>query len=133
MKLLNPKKQEAALFGSLLLTLLLMLLVSGCTSGSGASNSAGGSSSGSSSSGGRTLKETDMDVSWPMTKFRNAAGFGKVTATEQKEVNDAYARYEAAYREALQAAHNNPNAPAPANVKALANQVIEAVQSISLL
>jgi hypothetical protein len=133
MKIIDLKIQRAALLGSLVLTLLLMLLISGCTSGTGASSSAGGSSSGSASSGGsRTLKQVDMDVSWPITQFRNASGFGKVTSTEQEQVNSAYSRYEAAYREALQAAHNNPDAPAPANVKALADKVIEATHAIPL-
>jgi len=81
-------------------------------------------------SGSRTLKQTDIDVSWPMTRFRNAVAAGTVTRGEQEQVNSAYASYEAAYREALQAANNNRNAPTPDNVKALATKVIAAIDAI---
>ena len=80
--------------------------------------------------GSRTLKETEMDVSWPMTRFRNAVAGGAVTRGEQEQVKSAYASFEAAYREALQTANNNRNAPAPDNVKALATKVIGAIQAI---
>ena len=117
MKRINPKIQKLAVFAAL----LLMLFVSGCASSSGGSGSPGGSGR------SRTLKETEMDVSWPMTRFRNAVDRGSMTQGEQEQVNNAYARYQAAYREALQAAGNNRDAPAPDNVKALATEVISAV------
>jgi hypothetical protein len=82
------------------------------------------------SGGSRTLKQTEMDVSWPMTRFRNAVAAGAVTSGEQEQVNSAYASFEAAYREALQKANDNRNAPAPDNVKTLATKVIAAVESI---
>ncbi len=81
--------------------------------------------------GSRTLKQTEMDVSWPMTRFRNADAAGAVTLAERERVNSAYASYSAAYREAMQAASNNPNAPTPDNVKALATKVVETVAAIS--
>ena len=65
-----------------------------------------------------------------MTRFRNGVAAGVVTRGEQEQVNSAYASYEAAYREALQAANNNRNAPTPDNVKALATKVIAAIDAI---
>jgi hypothetical protein len=120
MKLTNPKIQKLAP----VVVSLMMLFISACTTNSGGSSSPGGSSA------SRTLKETEIDVSWPMTRFHNAVPTGGVTPSEQAQVNDAYSRFKAAYSQALQAAHNNPNAPAPDNVKALATQVISAVQAI---
>jgi hypothetical protein len=96
--------------------LVLVLVLPGCST-----PNAGGS---------RTLKQTEMDVSWPMTRFRNGVAAGAVTRGEQEQVNSAYASYAAAYREALQSANNNRNAPTPDNVKALATKVIAAVESI---
>ena len=119
---MNSKIQKLALTVALLAT----LFVSGCASSSGGSGSPGGSGSG----GGRTFKEVDMDVSSPMTRYHNAVGRGNITLGEQQQVNSAYSQYRAAYDQALQAAGNNRDAPVPANVAALATQVIGAVQSI---
>jgi len=105
-----------ALAAVLAVTLVLLLVLPGCST--------------MNSGGSRTLKQTEMDVSWPMTRFRNGVAAGGVTRAEQEQVNSAYASFEAAYREALQAANNNRNAPAPDNVKALATKVIGAVESI---
>lgn len=102
---------------------LVMLIISGCSTGSGGSSSPGGSG------GSRTLKQIDIDVSWKMTRFRNAVAAGAMTQGEQDQVNGAYARYRSAYSEALQAANNNGDAPAPSNVAALATEVISAVQA----
>lgn len=118
---MNSKIQKLALTVALLAT----LLVSGCASSSGGSSSPGGSGS-----GGRSFRQVDMDVSEPMTRFRNAVGRGNITLGEQQQVNSSYSQYRAAYDQALQAAGNNRDAPAPANVKALATQVIGEVQSI---
>ncbi len=99
-----------------LATVLLLVLAPGCsTPGSG---------------GSRTLKQTEMDVSWSMTRFRNGVAAGAVTLAERQQVERAYASYQAAYREALQAAQDNRSAPAPDNVKALATQVIAAISAI---
>jgi hypothetical protein len=119
MKLASPQMQKLALS----MALLLMLFISGCSTGSGGSSSPGGSG------GSRTLKQTDVDVSWPMTRFRSAVAAGTVTQGEQDQVNGAYARYRSAYEEALQAANNNGDAAAPDNVTTLATQVISAVQA----
>jgi len=106
------KIQKLAAF----VVLVLLLVLPGCSTAN--------------SGGSRTLSQTDMDVSWPMTRFRNAVAAGAVTRGEQELVNSAYASYEAAYREALQTANDNRSAPAPDNVKALATKVIAAVESI---
>lgn len=118
---MNLKIQKLALTVALLAT----LFVSGCASSSGGSGSPGGSSSG----GSRTFKEVDMDVSGPMTRFHNAIATGNITPAEQQQVNSDYSQYRAAYDQALQAAGNNRDAPVPADVAALATQVIGAVHS----
>jgi len=82
------------------------------------------------SAGSRILKQVDMDVSWAMTRFRNGASAGAVTLGEKEQVNSAYAAYQTAYREALQATHGDRNTPAPDNVKTLATQVIGAISAI---
>jgi hypothetical protein len=114
MKLINPKLQRLLLF----VPVLLMLFVSGCASSSGGASAPGG---------GRSLKDVDLDVTPKMTKYHNAVARGELTQGEQEQINNAYARYQAAYNEALQAANNNRNAPAPSNVEALATQVISAL------
>ncbi len=70
-----------------------------------------------------------MDVSQPMTRFHNDVSSGDITPGEQRKVNSTYSQYRAAYNQALQAAGNNRDAPAPANVRALATQVIGAAES----
>ena len=123
MKLINPKTQTLAVF----MSLILMLFAPGCASSSGSS----GSPSGSGSGGSRTLKQVDLDVSPKMTHFNNAVASGVgVTEGEKDQVNAAYSRYQAAYNQALQAAGNNPNTPAPANVKASADELLGALGSI---
>jgi hypothetical protein len=79
-----------------------------------------------------TLKQTQLNVSWPMTRYRNAADFGKLTLEEKDRMNAAYAAYQSAFNQALQAAGGNYDAPTPDNVKALANQVIQVLSSIPL-
>jgi hypothetical protein len=122
MNSINSKMQKLVLFGMLLLS----LFISGCASSSGGSGESGGSSSG----GSRTLKQVDLDVSPKMNRFHNVVAGGGVTQGEKDQVNNAYARYQAAYNQALQAAGNNGNAPAPANVKAAADDVLSALGSI---
>ena len=97
-------------------TLFLVLLAPGCST--------------TTSGGARTLRQTEMDVSWPMTRFRNAVAAGAVTRGEQEQVNSAYASFRSAYKEALGAANNDATAPAPDDVKALATKVIGAIQAI---
>jgi hypothetical protein len=77
-----------------------------------------------------TLKQTRIRVSWQMTSYRNAAYAGRLTLGERERVDAAYAKYEAAFNEAVQAAHNNYEAPTPDNVKALAYEVIRVISAI---
>ncbi len=71
-----------------------------------------------------------MDVDWPMTRYRNAVAAGAVTLGEQQQVNEAYDNYQKAFDDAVQAANSNYEAPAPAKVQALANQVLDAIAAI---
>jgi hypothetical protein len=122
MKLIKQSVEKLALC----LQLLLMLFLSGCVSSSGGSDNPVGSGGGY-----RTLKQVDHEVTPKMTRFRNALAAGTaVTQDNQQEVNNAYARYQAAYTQALHAAGNNPNAPAPDDVTARATQLLGALNSI---
>jgi hypothetical protein len=78
----------------------------------------------------RTLKQTDIRISWLMTHYRDAAAFGKLTLGERERVNTAYAAYEPAFKAALQQAGGNYNTPTPENVKAVANELIQVISSI---
>jgi hypothetical protein len=91
----------------------------------------GGCTSASSSKGAYpTLKQTRMNVDWPMTRYRNAVAAGAVTLGERQQVDAAYQDFQKAFDAAVQAAHSNYDATTPDNVKALANQVIAAIQAI---
>jgi len=79
-----------------------------------------------------TLKQTQINVSPLMTRYRNAAAFGALTLGEKERMNAAYARYQAAFNQALQAAGGDENAPTPDNVKARANELIRVLSSIPL-
>ncbi len=108
------KLRKINFFASLFL--LLLLLFPGCSTPGAA--------------GGRTLKQVDISVSWPMTRYRNGVAAGAITRAEQDQVNTAYASYQAAYAKALDAAHNNRDAAAPADVQTLADQVTAAIAAI---
>jgi hypothetical protein len=78
-----------------------------------------------------TLKQTQTNVSWPMTRFHNAVRvFAPITMEEQERVEKAYVDYDVAFEAAVQAAHGNLDAPTPDNVKALATEVIRVVETI---
>jgi hypothetical protein len=77
-----------------------------------------------------TLRQTDIRVSWLMTRFRNAATWGRLTSGERERGNAAYSAYKAAYDQALQAANGNANAPTPEHVTTLANEAIRVLSSI---
>ena len=78
----------------------------------------------------RTLKQTNVRVSWLMTHYRDAAAFGKLTLGERERVNAACAAYEPVFKAALQQAGGNYNTPTPENVKAAANELIQVISSI---
>jgi hypothetical protein len=101
---------------STILTLVLVLLLSGCASFS--------------SDNYPTLKDTNDDVSTAMTPFRIAVDAGRATAGERQQGYAAFAKYKAAFDEALQDAQNNENTPTPKNVKALGNEPIRVLSSM---
>ena len=94
--------------------------------------SGGCASTGSTKGAYPTLKQTRMNVDWPMTRYRNAVAAGAVTLGEQQQVNNAYSAYKSAFDAALKAANNNADATTPDNVKALANQLIAVLGAIPL-
>jgi hypothetical protein len=103
---------------SLVLAISGAMLVGGCAS------------AGSVKGAYPTLNQTRMHVDWPMTRYRNAAAAGAVTLAERQQVDEAYKNYQQAFDAAVKAANNNLEATTPDNVKALANQVIEAIAAI---
>jgi hypothetical protein len=104
--------------GLLVCSLLTALLVGGCAS------------TGSGRGAYPTLKQTRMNVDWPMTNFRNAVAAGRITLGEQQQVNAAYAQFESAFKAAVQTAGGDYEVTTPENVKALANQLISAISAI---
>ena len=111
-----------ALFFCALLTLLVSacLLMGGCAS------------TGSGKGAYPTLKQTRMNVDWPMTRYRNAVSAGAVTLGERQQVDEAYKNYQQAFDAAVKSANNNLEVTTPDNVKALANQVLQAIGAILL-
>jgi hypothetical protein len=102
------------------LSITASLLVGGCTS------------AGSGTGGQWTLKQTRLDIDGRMTRYRNAVASGAaVTLGERQRVDEAYKNYQTAFDAAVQAAHNNYDTPAPDNVKAAANQLIQTLSSIT--
>ncbi len=104
--------------GALSLALSAALLAGGC-----ASTDSGGTT---------TLKRTQMNVDWPMNRFRNEVAFGRITLGEEQQVNQAYAAFKSAFDAALKAANTDLNAPTPANVGELANQVLQAIAAAEM-
>lgn len=94
-----------------------LLLVNGCQTGSATGTYP-------------TLKQTRINVDWPMTRYRNAVAAGGVTLAERERVDQAYKNYQQAFDAAVAAAHSNFDSTTPDNVKALANQVIDAIAAI---
>ena len=110
---------RAFLHGLFLIQLLsASLLVDGC------------SSAGSTKGAYPTLKQTRMNVDWPMTRYRNGVAAGAVTLGERERVDAAYKNYKEAFDAAVRDAHSNLDVTTPDNVKVLANQVIAAISAI---
>lgn len=94
---------------AIFLALATLCVISGCASTAG---------------GGYRLKQTRDDIDWAMVRYQNRVTAGFVTPEEQQQVTAAYKAYQSAFNEALQQAHSNYDAPAPDNVKQLANQLL---------
>jgi len=105
-------KNTGSSLAVLIIALTVALLASSC------------SSTQSSHGAYPTLKQTQMNVDWPMTRYRNAVAAGAVTTGEQEQINTAYAQYHSAFETALQAAGHNYEAATPESVKRLANELI---------
>ena len=96
------------------LLLILITLVAGCASMGGAYK----------------LKQTRQDVDWAMVRYHNRQAFGYLTPQEQQSVSDAYKAYQNAFNAAFKQANGNYNAPTPANVSQLADQLLSTLDSI---
>jgi hypothetical protein len=79
------------------------------------------------------LGQTRDDIDWKMTWYRNEAAFGAIGPSFQPEVNAAYQAYQSAFDAALKQANNNYNAPTPANVKQLADQLLTTLGAIPVV
>jgi len=104
---------------ALILTLITALLAGGCASTE------------SGEAAYPTLRQTQIDVSGPMNKYRTAEG--DLTLGEKQQIDNAYARYHAAYVAALQNAQGNDNAPTPDNVKRLADALVADIDALGEL
>jgi len=78
-----------------------------------------------------TLKQTEIHMSWQMTRFQNAIAAGRLTTGEKESGNAAYTAYQTAFAQALQAAHGNRDAPTPQNVTDAANAAIQVFSGIA--
>ena len=103
---------------SLVLAISASMLVGGCAS------------TGSTKGAYPTLKQTQINVDWPMTRYRNAVAAGAVTLGERQQVDEAYKNYQTAFAAAVKAANGNYEVTTPDNVKALANQLLQAIAAI---
>jgi hypothetical protein len=90
----------------------------------------GCSSAGSVKGAYPTLKQTQINVDWPMTRYRNAVARGAVTPNMQQEVNAGYSNYQQAFDAAVRAANGNRDVTTPEQVKGLANRLIQTLGAI---
>jgi hypothetical protein len=102
-----------------ILVISASLLMTGCTS------------TGSTKGAYPTLKQIQMNVDFPMRRYRNAVSAGAVTLGERQQVDEAYKNYQTAFAAAVKEANGNYEVTTPDNVKALANQVVEAIGAIA--
>lgn len=116
------RKQKSATAISTISALLLTvaLIVTGCAStqsGQGAYP---------------TLKQTQMNVDWPMTRYRNASAAGALTLAERQNIDAAYTRYRTAFDAAVKEAGGNMSVTTPDNVKQLTNELLTALGALPL-
>ena len=79
------------------------------------------------------LKQTHDDIDWKMTRYRNEVAFNAIPAGFEAPVNAAYQAYQTAFDAALKQAGNNDNAPTPANVTQLADQLLLTLSAIPVV
>jgi hypothetical protein len=65
-----------------------------------------------------------------MVRYHNRLSFGFMTTAEQEQVSAAYKAYQTAFNEAVRQAHSNYDAPTPANVRQLADQLLTILDAI---
>jgi hypothetical protein len=102
---------------TLLLTLAALCIINGCAT----------------TNNSYSLKQTRNDIDFAMTRFHNEVAFGRVAPSFQPEVNTAYQNYRTAFDAAVQQANSNYDAPAPDNVKQLANQLLSILGSVPVV
>jgi len=100
----------------IILSLTMVFLITGCTS-----------------SDYYRLNQTRDDIDWKMTRYRNEVAFGTIGPSFQPSVDYAYQAYKTAFDAALKRANNNYNAPTPASVTQLADQLIEVLSSVPVV
>jgi len=71
-----------------------------------------------------TLKMSETNISWKMQAYQEGVNHGMVTSAEKQLVETAEQAFEAAFRQALANANGNLDAPAPANVRQSADQLV---------
>jgi hypothetical protein len=79
------------------------------------------------------LNQTRDDIDWKMTRYRNEVAFGAIGPSFQLQVNAAYQAYQAAFDAALKQANNNYDAPTPANVTQLADQLLLTLSAVPVV
>ncbi len=79
------------------------------------------------------LKQTRDDIDWKMTRYRNEVAFGAIGPSFQPQVNAAYQAYQTAFDAALKQANNNYDAPTPANVTQLADQLLLTLSAVPVV
>jgi hypothetical protein len=80
--------------------------------------------------GGYSFKLTKMNVDWKMTAYQEGVTLGNVTTAEQQQVSAANAAFQTSFQQALAEANGNLEAPAPANVRQLATELIGLIDSV---
>jgi hypothetical protein len=80
-----------------------------------------------------SLKHTRNDVDFAMTRFHNEVSFGHIAPSFQPEVNAAYQDYKTAFDAAVQQVNSNYGAPAPDNVKQLADKLLSIIGSVPVV
>jgi len=79
------------------------------------------------------LKQTRDDIDWKMTRYRNEVALGAIGSSYQPQVEAAYQAYRTAFDAALKQANNNCDAPTPANVTQLANQLLLTLSAVPVV
>ena len=102
---------------TILLTFAALCIISGCAT----------------TNNSYSLKQTRNNVDFAMTRFHNEVSFGNIAPSFQPEVNTAYQAYKTAFDAAVQQANSNYDAPAPDNVKQLADQLLSILGSIPVV